>query len=59
MVPQWEEVRLPPPDKPDPSPHSSWASPSHRSAVNKNVEGFTPHFRQFENVVNANLVINE
>lgn len=29
------------------------------TAVNKNVEGFTPHFRQFENVVNANLVINE
>lgn len=29
------------------------------TAVNNNVEGFTPHFRQFENVVNSNLVINE
>ncbi|MCR5290778.1 MAG: hypothetical protein K6E51_12370 [Treponema sp.] len=27
------------------------------TAVNKNVKGFTPHFRQFENVINANLVI--
>lgn len=29
------------------------------TAVSKQLEGFTPHFRQFENVVNANLRIKE
>lgn len=29
------------------------------TAINNNLEGFTPHFRQFENVVNANLKIVE
>lgn len=29
------------------------------TAVSTKLSGFTPHFRQFENVVNANLIINK
>ncbi|OZI10961.1 ABC transporter substrate-binding protein [Bacillaceae bacterium SAS-127] len=28
------------------------------TAVNKSLDGFTPHFRQFENIVNSNLMIS-